>query len=209
MGIRTPIVKLRRSGHRLRYIIGILVPIKRWLLSEEALGVIQYRMRRLIVRFCKDLGREISEFSNCYHILQGSRQHFCRIACQIWQRYDHFNILLQAFETLRDLTMWRFMRYWINALEDVDNNDHWNKTMYIIIIIKCIVSFLSTNQYPRHLFIKWICREASQTRSHKISNPRDWVWECVCHISEQSGNFKRTSKAFEISWDIAIRRLIT
>ena len=50
------------------------------------------------------------DFSNRSVIRQARRQQRCREACQISERYDHYNIGSRGFETSRDLTVsYRFV----------------------------------------------------------------------------------------------------
>ena len=46
-------------------------------------------------------------FSNRSEIWQAPRQHYCRDACQISERYDHYNIQSRGFEISWDLAMGR------------------------------------------------------------------------------------------------------
>ena len=55
------------------------------------------------------------EFSDRCEIWQALRQHCCRRACQISQRYDNLNCRSRGFETSRDLTIRRLIGYWNGA----------------------------------------------------------------------------------------------
>ena len=77
----------------------------------------QYQIRRLIVR-----SREVSKPRDLYSklpnrsvIWQAHRQQCCRGACQISKRCDNINYQSLGFETSRDLTIMRLIRYWNGA----------------------------------------------------------------------------------------------
>ena len=77
-------------------------------------ALFQYPIRRLIVRYRKvskprDLYLGLSDRSE---IWQAPRQHWCRCACQISKRCDDLNYQSRGFETSRDLTIRRLIRYW-------------------------------------------------------------------------------------------------
>ena len=79
----------------------------------------QYPKRRLSVRSRKvskprDLYLELSDRSE---IWQALRQHCCRCACQISNRYDNLKYQSRGFEPLRDLTERRLFGYWDGALD--------------------------------------------------------------------------------------------
>ena len=77
----------------------------------------QYPKRRLSVR-----SRKVSKprdryfkLSYRFEIWQAHRQHCCRGACQISKRCDNLNYQSRGFETSRDLTIRRLIRYWNGA----------------------------------------------------------------------------------------------
>ena len=83
--------------------------------------------------------RFVRELSDRSEIWQAPRQHCCRCACQISKWCDHLNYQCRGFETSRDLTVRRLVRYWNGAMAalchiwwlgspakngDVDKNNH-------------------------------------------------------------------------------------
>ena len=77
----------------------------------------QYPKRRLFVRsreFLKPRDRYF-KLSDRSEIWQALRQHCCRCACQISKRYDNLKYRSRGFETSRDLTKRRLIRYWDGA----------------------------------------------------------------------------------------------
>ena len=71
--------------------------------SRTKLGAIQYRIRHLMVRSHKvSMVRDKwLEFWNSSDIWHASRQHYCRGACQMSKRYEHFNTRARAIEAVR------------------------------------------------------------------------------------------------------------
>ena len=64
-------------------------------------------------------GDSCLDCSNRSEIWQAPRQQRYRDACQIPERYDHYNIQSRGFETPRDLAVRRLTAYWIYAPEVV------------------------------------------------------------------------------------------
>ena len=61
------------------------------------------------------------DFSNRFEIWLAPRQQYCRDACQISERYDHYNIQSRGSETSRDLAVRCLTAYWIEAQISVRN----------------------------------------------------------------------------------------
>ena len=59
---------------------------------------------------------EVSKPRDWYLQLCDRSEVWCRYACQISKRYEHFKIRSRAFETLRDLTIRRLTWFWNGAL---------------------------------------------------------------------------------------------
>ena len=99
--------------------------IRRSLLNQKAAGCrknhqdpVSISDRRLIVR-----SRKVSKPRDLYlklydrlEIGQALRQQCCRRACQISERCCNLNYQSRGFETSRDLTIRRLIRYWNGAL---------------------------------------------------------------------------------------------
>ena len=94
----------------------------------------QYPKRRLSVR-----SRKVSKprdwyfkLSYRFEIWQAHRQHCCRSACQISERYDNSKYKSRGFEILRDLTGRRLFGYWDGAQGAVQyliyKTWYWNVT---------------------------------------------------------------------------------
>ena len=62
------------------------------------------------------------ELSDRFEIWQVHRQHCCRCACQISKRCN-LNYQSRGFETSRDLTIRRLIRYWNGALDQTLMNN--------------------------------------------------------------------------------------
>ena len=85
--------------------------------DREAWTPFQYPIRRLIVKsrkVSKPRDRDLKT-SYRFEILQAHRQHCCRCACQISERWDNFKYKSRGFKALRDLFIRRFMGYWNKA----------------------------------------------------------------------------------------------
>ena len=61
-----------------------------------------------------------SNFSNRSDIWQASWQQRCQDACQMSERYDHYNIHSRGFQTSRDLAVRSLTTKWIEALDHMD-----------------------------------------------------------------------------------------
>ena len=86
--------------------------------SLDLLAAHQATISRLIAR-----SRGVSkprdwwfELSHRYEICQAPRQQCCRDACQILERSNNSKYQCRGFETSRDLTIRRLIRYWNGAL---------------------------------------------------------------------------------------------
>ena len=74
-------------------------------------------LRHLVERSCEVLKPWVLYFklSDHFEIWQAPRQHCCRSACQITERYINSNYQSRGFETSLNLTMRRLIRYWNGA----------------------------------------------------------------------------------------------
>ena len=86
-------------------------------ITQEAMSLFQYLIRRLIVRYRKaskprDLNLELSNHSVIWQV---HRQQCCRGACQISKRCHDLNYQSCGFEISHDLTIRRLIRYWNGA----------------------------------------------------------------------------------------------
>ena len=88
------------------------------------------------------------DFSNRSQIWQAPRQQRCRDACQISERYDHYNIQSRGFETSRDLAVRRLTAY---RGPDSVATQYWLQSRCgWWFIQRCLLS--STVYYPQ-----WFC----------------------------------------------------
>ena len=86
-----------------------------------AVAPFQYPKRRLFVRSGEVSKPRDLYFKSSYRfeIWQAHRQQCCRSACRISERSDNSKYKSRSFETLRDLTERRLIRYWDGAQESV------------------------------------------------------------------------------------------
>ena len=128
----------------------------------------QYPKRRLFVR-----SREVSKPRDLYlklsdrsEIWQALRQHCCRCACQISKRYDNLKYQSRGFETSRDLTKRRLIRYWDGALylfsqPSAQLSDC--KSHYILHILHFILHIVwNVNTKRTIMFRTWLFRPISK-----------------------------------------------
>ena len=66
-------------------------------------------------------------FSNRSDNWQAPRQQRCRDACQISERYNHYNTQSRGFETSLNLAIRRLTAWWIEAQENMDIKTHWGR----------------------------------------------------------------------------------
>ena len=113
--IGNPIVEIRRSYDHLISTMGFPIMVKMislyWI---GAPGPVSISEKTFFVR-----SRKVSKprdwyfkLSHRFEIWQAHRQHRCRSACQISERWDNSKYKYRRFETLRDLTERHLFGYW-------------------------------------------------------------------------------------------------
>ena len=117
-GIGIPIINLRRSDDRLRFIMGIPILIRRHLLSEQRpwwkfrqgpqslYSLSSKTSYHQTLWSLKALRFRLTPFQSLWN-LTGTRQQPCGDACHISKCYDICNIQSTVFETSQDLAIRR------------------------------------------------------------------------------------------------------